>query len=87
MTQMRRWGQITEAQSAEWYASKIKEVYKPEIWTKAAELLVKEGNLDQADIPTTDGYKPATSEFIDGITYDGKKPLEYIKSLKIGNKN
>lgn len=87
MTQMRRWGQITEAQSAEWYASKIKEVYKPEIWTKAAELLVKEGNLDQADIPTTDGYKAPTSEFIDGLTYDGKKPLEYLKSLKIGNKN
>ncbi len=87
MTQMRRWGQITEAQSAEWYASKIKEVYKPEIWTKAAELLVKEGNLDQADIPTTDGYKAPTNEFIDGITYDGKKPLEYLKSLKIGNKN
>lgn len=87
MTQMRRWGQITESQSAEWYASKIKEVYKPEVWTKAAELLVKEGNLDQADIPTTDGYKPATNEFIDGLTYDGKKPLEYIKSMKIGNKN
>ncbi|MBD0726199.1 nitrate ABC transporter substrate-binding protein [Flavobacterium sp. L1I52] len=87
MTQMRRWGQITEAQSAEWYASKIKEVYKPEIWTKAAELLVKEGNLDQTDIPTTDGYKAPTNEFIDGITYDGKKPLEYLKSLKIGNKN
>jgi nitrate/nitrite transport system substrate-binding protein len=87
MTQMRRWGQITETQSADWYASKIKEVYKPEIWTKAAELLVKEGNLDQADIPTTDGYKPATTEFIDGLTYDGKKPLEYIKSMKIGNKN
>ncbi|MFA9188474.1 CmpA/NrtA family ABC transporter substrate-binding protein [Flavobacterium sp. FBOR7N2.3] len=87
MTQMRRWGQITEAQPAEWYASKIKEVYKPEIWTKAAELLVKEGNLDQADIPTTDGYKPATNEFIDGLTYDGKKPLDYIKSMKIGNKN
>lgn len=87
MTQMRRWGQITEAQSAEWYASKIKEVYKPEIWTKAAELLVKEGNLDQTDIPTTDGYKAPTNEFIDGVTYDGKKPLEYLKSLKIGNKN
>ncbi|WP_026713859.1 CmpA/NrtA family ABC transporter substrate-binding protein [Flavobacterium daejeonense] len=87
MTQMRRWGQITEAQSAEWYASKIKEVYKPEIWTKAAELLVKEGNLDLADIPKTDGYKAPTNEFIDGITYDGKKPLEYLKSLKIGNKN
>lgn len=87
MTQMRRWGQITESKPAEWYASKIKEVYKPEIWTKAAELLVKEGNLDQADVPTTDGYKPATADFIDGVKYDGKQPLEYIKSMKIGNKN
>jgi nitrate/nitrite transport system substrate-binding protein len=87
MTQMRRWGQITEAQPADWYASKIKEVYKPEIWTKAADLLVKEGHLTQEDIPTTDGYKPATTEFIDGLQYDGKKPLEYIKSMKIGNKN
>ena len=87
MTQMRRWGQITEAQPADWYASKIKEVYKPEIWTKAAELLVKEGNLDQADIPSTDGYKAATTDFIDGLQYDGKKPLEYIKSMKIGNKS
>ncbi|AWG21886.1 nitrate ABC transporter substrate-binding protein [Flavobacterium faecale] len=87
MTQMRRWGQITEAQPADWYASKIKEVYMPEIWKKAAEMLVKEGNLSQEDIPTTDGYKEPTSDFIDGIQYDGKKPLEYIKSMKIGNKN
>jgi nitrate/nitrite transport system substrate-binding protein len=85
MTQMRRWGQITEEKPADWYDTKIKEVYKPELWTKAAELLVKEGFLTQDEIPTTDGYKAATSDFIDGIEYDGKNPLEYLKKLKIGN--
>jgi len=32
------------------------------------------------------GYKPATSDFIDGKTYDGKKPNDYIDSFKIGLK-
>jgi nitrate/nitrite transport system substrate-binding protein len=36
---------------------------------------------------TFDGYKPATTEFIDGIEYDGKKPLEYLKAHTIGNKS
>lgn len=87
LTQMRRWGQIPEAKSADWYASKAKDIYKPEIWKKAADLLVKEGKIDVADIPSTDGYKPATTEFIDGNKYDGKDPIGYINSFKIGNKD
>ena len=31
--------------------------------------------------------KPATTEFIDGVEYDGKKPLEYISKFKIGLKD
>lgn len=87
LTQMRRWGQIPEAKSAEWYDSKAKDVYRPDIWKKAAELLVEEGKIAASDIPETDGYKPATSEFIDGKTYDGKDPIGYINSFKIGNKD
>ncbi len=87
LTQMRRWGQIPEKKEAAWYDSKIKEIYRPDIWLKAANALVKEGKMPQADIPETDGYKPATSDFIDGNTYDGKKPIEYINSFKIGNKD
>ena len=46
-----------------------------------------EGKIDKSDIPWgTDGYKPATSDFIDGISYDGKDPLSYLKSHKIGHK-
>ncbi|MEO0472878.1 MAG: CmpA/NrtA family ABC transporter substrate-binding protein [Bacteroidota bacterium] len=86
LTQMRRWGQIPEAKPADWYHSKIKEVYRPDLWTKAAEALVAEGKIDAADIPETDGYKAATSDFIDGKAYNGKDPIGYINSFTIGNK-
>ena len=88
LTQMRRWGQIEEPKSADWYASTVKEIYKPEIYMAAAELLIEEGFLTEDEIPAedTDGYKPATDEFIDGKTYDGKKPLEYLAGFEIGNK-
>ena len=87
LTQMRRWGQIPESKSAEWYGEKIKEIYRPDLWTKAAEILVSEGKIPEADIPETDGYKPATDEFIDGKTYDAKDPIGYINSFSIGNKD
>jgi nitrate/nitrite transport system substrate-binding protein len=87
LTQMKRWGQITGDKSNEWYHSKIKEIYKPEIWLKAANLLLEQGILQKSEIPQTDGYKPATAEFIDHMVYDGKKPTEYINSFKIGIKS
>ena len=88
LTQMRRWGQITEAKPAEWYDEMAREVYKPEIYLQAARMLVDEGLLDETAVPwETDGYKPATDEFIDGIPYDGKKPIEYLNSHNIGNKD
>ena len=87
LTQMRRWGQIPDAKSADWYASTIKDIYRPDIWKKAAALLVEEGNIPAADIPSTDGFKPATGDFIDGATYDAKDPIGYINSFKIGNKD
>lgn len=88
LTQMRRWGQITEPKSAEWYHETAKEVYKPEIYLAAAKLLLEDGYIDEADIPwDTDGYKAPTSDFIDGITYDGKDPIGYLNSHIIGNKD
>lgn len=88
LTQMRRWGQITEPKPAEWYDEMAKEVYKPAIYMEAAELLVEEGFLDESDLPETeDGYKPVTTDFIDGIEYDGRKPIEYLNAHTIGNKD
>ncbi|MEO0527281.1 MAG: CmpA/NrtA family ABC transporter substrate-binding protein [Bacteroidota bacterium] len=86
LTQMRRWGQIPESKPASWYDETIKDIYRPDIWKKAADLLVTEGLIPAEDIPTTDGYKPATTDFIDGKTYDAKDPLGYINSFEIGNK-
>jgi nitrate/nitrite transport system substrate-binding protein len=87
LTQMRRWGQISQAETDEWYHDTAKKVYKPDIWLKAANLLVEEGKIPASDIPETDGYKPPTTNFIDGIEYDGKKPNEYLGKFKIGNKD
>ncbi|MGJ8652565.1 MAG: CmpA/NrtA family ABC transporter substrate-binding protein [Opitutaceae bacterium] len=88
LTQMRRWGQITEPKSAEWYAETAKEVYKPAIYLAAAKHLLEEGYVEKSDIPwDTDGYKAPTSDFIDGITYDGKDPIGYLNAHTIGNKD
>ena len=87
LTQMRRWGQIPETKSAEWYGETIKDIYRPDIWKEAAGLLVAEGHIPESDIPETDGYKPATDEFIDGTTYDAKDPIGYINGFAIGNKD
>ena len=88
LTQMRRWGQIAEPKSAEWYASTAKEIYRPDVYREAASRLIEQGLLTPADVPAadTDGYKPPTADFIDGLTYDGKDPLGYLKQHEIGNK-
>ena len=84
LTQMRRWGQISDAKPDSWYAKVAKKVYRPDIYRKAAALLVAEGKLSKKDIPTTDGYKAPTGDFIDGVVYDGKKPNEYLSKFKVG---
>ena len=88
LTQMRRWGQITESKPASWYDEIAKKVYLPNVYMEAANMLVAEGHLTKEEIPkTSDGYKPATKDFIDGNEYDGKKPIEYLNSFKIGIKD
>ena len=87
LTQMRRWGQIPEPKSDEWYLNTAKKVYRPDIWSKAAKLLVEEGKIPATDLPSTDGFKAPTTDFIDGVAFDGKKPNEYLTKFKIGNKD
>lgn len=88
LTQMRRWGQIADPKPDSWYHEVAKQVYKPEIYMEAAKLLVEEGKVDKADFPwDTDGYRAPQTEFLDSITYDGRKPTEYLSKLKIGLKD
>ncbi len=87
LTQMRRWGQISEAKPEAWYIETAKKIYRPDIHQQAAKALVEEGALSVEEIiRDTDGYKPPTKDFIDGVEYDGRKPLEYLKAHVIGNK-
>jgi nitrate/nitrite transport system substrate-binding protein len=87
MTQMRRWGQIPQAQSDDWYLEQAKRVYRPDIYTQAARALIAEGTLSADDFPeldSRDGFRPVTSDFIDGKTYDGRSPNAYIDQFAIG---
>jgi nitrate/nitrite transport system substrate-binding protein len=87
LTQMRRWGQIAEAHPDAWYDTVARKVYRPDLWKEAARVLVERGDLQTSDLPTTDGYKPPTSAFIDGVEYDGRKPNDYLGRMKIGLKS
>jgi nitrate/nitrite transport system substrate-binding protein len=89
LTQMRRWGQIPDGKTDDWYFETAKKVYRPDIYMKAAEMLIAEGQVAKADFPFgTDGFRPPVppEDMIDGIPYDGKQPNAYLKSLKIGLK-
>ncbi|TXH75784.1 MAG: nitrate ABC transporter substrate-binding protein [Thiobacillus sp.] len=89
LTQMRRWGQIPEAKPDGWYMETAKKVYRPDIYAQAAQALIAEGKMKPGDFPDfakETGYKPPQTEFIDGITYDGRKPNAYLEKFKIGLK-
>lgn len=87
LTQMRRWGQIPDHKDNSWYMDTAKDVYRPDIYMKAAQMLIDEGKADPADFPmSSDGFKPPQTEFIDGVTYDGRDPVGYLEKLPIGLK-
>jgi nitrate/nitrite transport system substrate-binding protein len=89
LTQMRRWGQIAEAKPDQWYFDIAKQVYRPDLYQIAAEELIAEGIMSESEFPSFDsesGFRPAQSEFIDSITYDGTKPNSYLKQFDIGLK-
>ena len=89
LTQMRRWGQIAEQKPDAWYVETAKKVYRPDIYRKAVEELIAEGKMKPEEFPdfdTEDGFRPPQTEFIDGITFDGTKPNEYLKKFPIGLK-
>jgi nitrate/nitrite transport system substrate-binding protein len=89
LTQMRRWGQISEPKSDEWFMDMAKKVYRPDIYAVAAKELIAEGKLDAKDFPnfeTETGFKPTQTEFIDEVSYDGTQPNAYLDKFPIGLK-
>jgi nitrate/nitrite transport system substrate-binding protein len=88
LTQMRRWGQIPESKPDNWYMEIAKKVYRPDIYLQAAQMLIDEGKAKAEDFPFgADGFKPPQTEFIDGVTFDGRKPNEYLAKFPIGLKD
>jgi nitrate/nitrite transport system substrate-binding protein len=90
LTQMRRWGQISEPKADSWYKDIAKQVYRPDIYAQAAKALIAEGKAKAVDFPafaTETGFKPAQTHFIDNIVYDGSQPNAYLEKFAIGLKN
>jgi nitrate/nitrite transport system substrate-binding protein len=87
LTQMRRWGQIAEAKPDQWYFDTAKAVYKPDLYLAAAKELADSGVIPASAIPETDGFKAPQGGFIDGVTFDGRKPTAYLASFSIGLKD
>ncbi len=89
LSQMRRWGQIADYKPDSWFDKVAKSVYRPDIYAKAAKELIAEGKMKASEFPdfaTETGYRKPQTEFIDGITFDGTKPNEYLKKFPIGLK-
>lgn len=90
LTQMRRWGQIAQANPDEWYLNVAREVYRPDIYATAAKGLIADGLMSADEFPDFDsetGFRPATAEFVDGIEFDGGKPNDYLRKFAIGHKD
>lgn len=87
LTQMRRWGQISQPKDDAWYDEAARSVYKPDIYLEAARMLVEEGLAPQDGFPwDSNGYRPPQSTFIDEIPFDGTKPNAYLRLFPIGLK-
>jgi nitrate/nitrite transport system substrate-binding protein len=87
LTQMRRWGQIAESKPDAWYLEVAKQVYRPDVYLHAAKELIAEGKAKEADFPlASDGFRGVQGGFIDGVTFDAKKPNEYLGKFRIGLK-
>ncbi len=90
LTQMRRWGQIADYKPDNWYLETAKKVYRPDIYQAAAKELIADGLMSAKDFPDfskESGFKPPQTEFIDKVSYDGRKPNEYLGKFKIGLKD
>jgi nitrate/nitrite transport system substrate-binding protein len=87
LSQMRRWGQIPEAKSDDWYMQTAAKVYRADIYKQAARSLIEDGSLSAGDFPDLDAEnfaRPHQGELIDGVAFTPREPNAYIDSFEIG---
>ncbi len=89
LSQMRRWGQIPEPKSDDWYMKTAARVYRADIYKQAAATLIEDGTLSAEDFPDMDAenfVRPHQGELIDGVAFTPREPNAYIDSFDIGLK-
>ncbi|RBW51964.1 CmpA/NrtA family ABC transporter substrate-binding protein [Marinobacter sp. F3R11] len=89
LSQMRRWGQIPDAKTDDWYMKTAAQVYRGDIYTQAAKSLINDGLMKAEDFPDfsqKNFVRPAQGELIDGVTFTPLQPNAYIDSFDIGLK-
>ena len=86
LTQMRRWGQIAEDKTDQWYLDTVKSVYRPDLYEEAAKSLVADGKASADQFPQSDGFRVYSRKAIDGVVFDARKPAAYASSFTIGLK-
>ena len=87
LTQMRRWGQITEGKPDDWYEQTAKNVYRPDLYEVAAKELIEDGEMNASDFPDfslESGFRDPHANFIDGMEFDGREPNDYLRQFSIG---
>jgi len=87
LSQMRRWGQISEPKSDDWYMETAAKVYRADIYKQAAKSLIEDGSLSAGDFPDLDAEnfaRPHQGELIDGVAFTPREPNAYIDSFEIG---
>ena len=89
LTQMRRWGQISTSQTDQWYLETAKQVYRPDLYTQAAQALIDEGKMQVTQFPTLKSNAfikaPQTSP-LDQVVFDAHQPNRFLAAFKIGYK-
>ncbi len=89
LSQMRRWGQIPEPKSDDWYMETAAKVYRADIYKKAAATLIEDDTLSAEDFPDMNAenfVRPHQGELIDGVAFTPREPNAYIDSFDIGLK-
>jgi nitrate/nitrite transport system substrate-binding protein len=89
LSQMRRWGQIPEAKSDDWYMKTAARVYRGDLYAEAAQSLIEDGLMTASDFPDfaqENFERPMQGELIDGVPFTPRQPNAYIDRFSIGLK-
>jgi nitrate/nitrite transport system substrate-binding protein len=82
LTQMRRWGMITDQTDA-WYQETAAKVFRTDLYREAFASLEQEGLVQKDELPAQDSLSYPAEAFIDKIAFDPAKPNDYVAKFAI----